>query len=86
MKKNIFIGFVAFAIGLIAGVLWLNLNSHAAAQQRRPTPTGATAMDADWSKWSAPHDTSVNGWYREHGVVQYRTNLVTGLVEERNVQ
>jgi hypothetical protein len=51
-----------------------------------PLQRNAERENSCWSKWSAPHDTSVNGWYREHGVVQYRTNLVTRLVEERNVR
>jgi hypothetical protein len=39
-----------------------------------------------WSKWSVPYDTARDGWSRDHGIVQYRTNLDTGLVEERSVQ
>lgn len=39
-----------------------------------------------WSRWSLPYNTRADGWAHEHGIVQYRTNLDTGLVEERNVR
>lgn len=47
----------------------------------RPTPP-----KTHWSKWSTPYNTRADGWTHEHGIVQYRTNLDTGAVIERNVR
>lgn len=49
---------------------------------------GAAGYDPDkkWSKWSTPVDTGTNGFWLQNGLIQYRTNLDTGLIERRTIQ
>lgn len=68
---------------LVTAVLIVMVSIQIANTVPRVTPAERTPR---WSLWSIPEDTTTNGWYRERGVIQYRTNLDTGLVERRTVQ
>lgn len=57
-----------------------------AKRTESPSAEGGVEQRMEWSKWSTPYNTAADGWYREHGIIQCRTNLDTGLVEERNVR
>lgn len=40
----------------------------------------------EWSRWSEPVDTTPLGFWHREGMVQYRTNNFTGLIEARSIK
>lgn len=77
--KMLIIGITCIGlVGLIGVMGWLAGSGRKSAHVRTPLE--------HWSKWSVPYDTTPRGWYFECGLVQYRTNLDSGLVEVRGVR
>jgi hypothetical protein len=80
MKSKLFFGLAAY---LVAAGLVVLLAVEVAKTKPRINPL---PDQSHWSKWSTPYNTKADGWQREHGIVQYRTNLDSGLVIERNIR